>query len=330
MSSSDQELFDNEKTAGRNRSRWPLIWLPALLLVAMAGWFAYKSSNTTRILEQKVAELEESEQLRMDLQREYNEALAELESLRSEYADANQLIDQYKGELEQQRNQISNLLRNKSRLEEAREEIKQLKSTITGYLTEIEQLRQEQEALATANAALRSDNDSLQAALQRQTAENQALIDNRQLLLQEREELSKAVAIGSVIQVKDIAVTGLQLKKSGKAAEKSSARRVNQLKVCFTTLPNEVVKAGTEQFFIRIVNPRGETLAIEDLGTSTLVNRKTGEKVSYTQVKEYDYANKEARLCFVWAPSLTFQPGSYDVEIYNKGYLAGTGAFELK
>ena len=326
----DQEMFDHEKPAAPNRNLLPWIWFPALLLVAVAVWYAYKSSHTTRILAQKVAELEESEQLRMDLQREYNEALAELESLRSEYSEANLLIDQYKTELEQQRNQISNLLRNKRKLEEAREEIKQLKSNITGHLTEIEQLRQEQEALAAANAALQSDNDSLQAALQEKTAENQALSDNRQLLLEEKEELTKAVAIGSVIQVKDIAVTGLQMKKSGKAAEKSSARRVNQLKVCFTTLPNEVVKAGTEQFFIRIVNPRGETLAIEDLGTSTLVNRKTGEKVLYTQVKEYDYANKEARLCFVWAPSLAFQPGTYDVEIYNKGYLAGTGAFELK
>ena len=63
---------------------------------------------------------------------------------------------------------------------------------------------------------------------------------------------------------------------------------------------------------------------------SKIINKKTGEEIRYTQVKEYDYVNDETDLCFDWQPNTPFQKGNYDVEIYNKGHLAGKGNFVLK
>ncbi|RMG80460.1 MAG: hypothetical protein D6714_14605, partial [Bacteroidetes bacterium] len=99
---------------------------------------------------------------------------------------------------------------------------------------------------------------------------------------------------------------------------------------CFKTTVNDVAKAGPEQFYIRIINPVGETMAIEELGSGKMINKSTGEEILYTQVKEYDYANDETQLCFNWMPNVPFQKGRYDVEIYNKGHLAGKGSFLLK
>ena len=61
-------------------------------------------------------------------------------------------------------------------------------------------------------------------------------------------------------------------------------------------------------------------MAIDDLGSGSIMS-KSGENLTYTQVKEYDYANDEADLCFLWNPNSPFSPGSYNVEIYNKGDL---------
>ena len=300
-----------------------------LLLVAVA-WLTYNSISTTRSLEQKIVELEEAEKLRTELENQYNQALSELESMKGDNEQINALIDQQKAELEVQKNQISGLLRDKRQLDAARAEIGNLKAKVAEYVAEIEQLRSQQEMLTEENLVLKEEKDSLHVTLQSRVAENESLYTAKAQLVSEREELSKAVQVGSVIKVKDIVVNGMKLRKSGKTAEKSSAKRVDQLKVCFTTVANDVVQPGTEKFFIRIINPKGETLAIDDLGSGATVDNKTGQEVRYTQVKEYDYANDETQLCFVWKPNMAFQSGNYSVEIYNKGHLAGAGEFELK
>jgi len=308
----------------------PVLITVGLLMLVAVGWLTYNSMSMTRALEQKVAELEEAEKLRSELENQYNQAIAELESLKGDNEQINALIEQQKLELSAQKDQITVLLRDKRQFDNARAEIGNLKAKVAGYIAEIEQLGAEHELLVMENAKLLDEKENLSASLQVKSQENEELSTVKAQLVTEKEELSKAVQVGSVIKVKSVQVTGMKLRKSGKTAEKSNAKRVDQLKVCFTTIANELVNPGTEQFFIRILSPKGETMAIDDLGSGAIVNSKTGEEVRYTQVKEYDYANDETQLCFVWAPSIPFQSGKYDVEIYNKGYLAGNGTFELK
>lgn len=308
----------------------PIAVTIGLLMLVATAWLTYTSISTTRTLEQKISELEEAEKLRLELENQYNQALSELESLKGENEQINALIDQQKAELEAQKNQIASLLRDKKQLDAARAEINNLKIRIAEYIAEIEQLRSQQEMLTEENLKLKDEKDSLQVTLQNKLVENESLFTAKAQLVSEKENLTKAVQAGSVIKVKNIEVTGLKLRKSGKTTEKTNAKRVDQLKVCFTTVANDVVQPGVEKFFIRIINPKGETLAIDDLGSGATVNTKTGEEVRYTQVKEYEYANDETQLCFMWNPNMPFQSGKYNVEIYNKGHLAGTGEFELK
>jgi hypothetical protein len=61
-----------------------------------------------------------------------------------------------------------------------------------------------------------------------------------------------------------------------------------------------------------------------------VIHEKTGEEVRFTQFAETEYANDEQNLCLLWNPDTPFDSGKYAIEIYNKGYLAGTGSFELK
>ena len=91
-----------------------------------------------------------------------------------------------------------------------------------------------------------------------------------------------------------------------------------------------MVQPGLEEFYVRIVNPRGETLAIENLGSGSISLVATGEDIRYTQSAETEYQNDEQDLCLRWNPDIPFQTGRYEVEIYNKGFLAGTSSFELK
>ncbi|MBI1224499.1 MAG: hypothetical protein GC192_04620 [Bacteroidetes bacterium] len=316
--------------AKKSSTPWmPIVIVAGLLLLGVAAWLTYESMSTTRLLEQKVAELEESEKLKAELEGQYNQAISELDALKGDNDQINALIDQQKAELVAQKDQIDVLLRDKKKLDAARREIAGLKSKVAEYIAQVEQLRAEQEQLTQDNQQLRADKDSLSYTLQSKVAENETLSTAKAQLVSEKEELTKSVTAGSVIKVKDIKVTGMKVRKSGKTSEKESAKRVDQLKICFTTIANDVVQPGNEKFYIRVINPKGETLAIDDLGSGTTVD-KNGEEVRFTQVQEYEYANDETQLCFVWKPNSSFQSGKYKVEIYNKGFFAGSDDFELK
>ncbi|GIV30722.1 MAG: hypothetical protein KatS3mg029_0073 [Saprospiraceae bacterium] len=320
-----------EQTPTRKRNgAMPVLIAVGVLMLGAVGWLTYTSVQTTRSLEQKVAELEEAQRLQAELETQYFSALSELDRLKGENAEINTMIDQQKAELEEQRNQISKLLRDKRNLDAARAEIANLKAQIDTYVAEIERLTMEQEQLRQQNEQLTIETSTLSTNLQRTESENQSLKEYQAKLVNEREELAKAVRIGSVVKVKDIKVTGEKLRNNGKAVERRSANRVDQLRVCFTTVENAIVEPGTERFYIRIINPKGETLAIDDLGSGVLEHTATGEPLLYSQVQEHEYTNEETQLCFAWKPGIPLQSGKYEVEIYNKGYLAGKSSFELK
>lgn len=308
----------------------PIIIVAGLILLSGAVYLTYQSMSTTRQLEQRVAELEEAEKLKAELEKQYNQAIAELDALKGDNEQINLLIDQQKAELESQKRQINELLRDRGKLNSARNQIANIRAKVSEYIAQVEQLKAEQEQLTQDNLMLKGATDSLAFTLQGKVAENETLSTAKAQLVSEREALSKSVQVGSVIKVKEINVTGLKLRKSGKTAEKASAKRIDQLKICFTTIANDVVKPGNEKFFVRIINPKGETLAIDDLGSGTTVDSKTGQEVPFTQVKEYEYANDETQLCFAWKPNVALVSGKYKVEIYNKGYFAGSDNFELK
>ena len=74
-----------------------------------------------------------------------------------------------------------------------------------------------------------------------------------------------------------------------KPVSKKYAKSVDRLKVCFTAAANDVAETGLERFFVRIINPVGETMAVENLGSGIMKLAGGSDEVRYTQVKEVDY-----------------------------------------
>ena len=91
-----------------------------------------------------------------------------------------------------------------------------------------------------------------------------------------------------------------------------------------------IVEGGLEKFYVRIIDPTGVTLAVEDLGSGILTTNTSNEEIRYTKVKEIDYNNEATEACMLWEPNTEFQQGKYNIEVFNKGFMAGKGSFELK
>ncbi|MFT4760725.1 MAG: hypothetical protein ACI9XO_003696 [Paraglaciecola sp.] len=320
-----------------NKSFNPILIVAGILMICAIGFLVYSNSSKDRVIDQTVAELEETEALRVELETQFNESISELEDMRTSNDEMNALIDAQKDELEDQRSKIAGLIGNKTKLDAARREMKNMKAQTKEYLVRIEQLQADNELLAATNLQLDNDKTVLNSELEVQRTENQVLNENKAKLVSEKTELSQkndalsaTVNLASVIKVEGIKIDGFKRKDDGKTKRKKAAKSVDEIKVCFNTSENEVAKSGNETFLVRIMSPLGETLYMEDLGSGVSKNLSTDEAFRFSKSVEAEYANTTENVCVRWMPETGFQAGKYQVEIFNKGHLAGTQSFELK
>ena len=339
-SSSPKPGSSGTTPGGPDNSKQRLIAIAAVIIVALLAVNAFLLFNKfkqDRLTSELSTELNETEQLRAELEQQYYEALSELEEKKGQNEELNALIESQKDELTSQKSEIDRLLRSKRDLDKVRQKMQEMTVQVEQYLAEINQLRQENEELVANNSQLSEANQNLRTNLDSQLMENQelssvkaSLVSEKEQLEADRSRLAKKVNLASVIKVTDMDINGLKLKSSGKAVKRRSAKNVDMLEVCFSTTANQVAEAGPEIFYVRIVNPSGETLALEQKGSGVLINNATGEEVRFTQVKEIDYNREVQNYCLEWTPNQPMEEGSYTIEVYNKGHLAGTGMVDLR
>ena len=293
-------------------------------------------NNLVKLNETQETELVEAEKLQTELEKEYYQALSDLEEHKSNNLELNALIDSQKEELKQQKEKISRLITDSKDLRVAKEQLFLLRSKVEQYVTELENLREENTALVQANLNLTESNMELTDSIEEERMFNQELqtekehlSDENQKLQEAREKLEYKVDMASIIEVSGINAEGL-MRRDDKEVSRNKAEKVDVLRLCFETSANEIAGSGVETFHLRILSPQGTTLAEEQMGSGIMVDRKSGEKMRYTQAKIIEYDAKSSQICTRWAPNAPFMPGNYQVEIYNKGFLAGTGSFRLK
>jgi predicted nuclease with TOPRIM domain len=320
-----------------NNSKQRIIAIAAVIIVALLAGNAYllfnKMNQDTKITAQ-ASEIDEQEKLKAELEKQYYESLSELEEMKTNNEDLNKMIEEQQAELKDQKDRVSRLLRDSKNLKSARNEMSNMQSQLDSAIAQINDLKEQNAQLADANNKLAGERDKLQTDITTLGEEFQTtkatLVSEKEELTSKNANLSKTVVRASVINVQGVNVEGLKIKGSGKAKETDRADKVQQLKVCFNTTQNAVAKPGKEQFYVRIINPTGETLAIEEMGSGIMNGSDSKEQIRYTKVKEYDYSNDETQLCFLWEPKVAFEAGTYNVEVYNKGYISGTGKFTFK
>lgn len=308
-----------------------------VLLLGLSAFLGYNNYQKSQLISNQNMEMTELDKVKIELEGEFEEALTDLEAMKGDNEELNALIETQKEELTAQKNKIAKLIRSKKNLKSVRAELETMKVNYQNAMAQITQLQAEKEVLVSENMQLNQAKGEVEAALNQEVANVSNLTSEKAVLVSQKEDLEKVkadlaakVTVASVIKVGDVTVTGWKTKKSGKSVKKKYARNIDHLKICFNTTTNNVVEPGHEMFYVRIINPQGETIAIEDMGSGVFKNSATGDEVRYTQVKELDYNRDQAIYCFNWKQSTAFEKGGYKVEVYNKGYLAGNGTFLLK
>ncbi len=303
--------------------------LLGLSIFLMVG--KYKSGQQ---LEATSLELNEQKQAFAELDTKYNDAVAQLEQQKGLNAQLDEKINQQLQQLEQNKTQIEQMIREKRDYKTA---IGRLESQKQQYLAEIDKLKAEVGILTEKTTQLTAEKETLtssltetQSRLSEESTAKAALISEKTQLETERQALTKKVDIASAVRVKNITVKAVDVRSSGKEKSKSRASKVDKLNICFLTEPNEIVPAGEEIFYLTVIDPTGATLAIESLGSGIAQDKRNEQEFRYTTSATCHYENGETNVCGAWQPGQNFVKGKYEVKIFNKGFLVGTGSFNLK
>jgi len=314
-----------------------------LLLLATNAVLLYNNYQKSNDITKISSELSETEKLRAELVKEHYAALDDLDAMKGENEEMNALIETQKEDLRKQERKVRSLLnsgkKTKAELEDIRAQINQISLQRDQYLSELNKMKEENQILVSQNSQLTEDKNNLTTQVTEERMMKEELATAKAVLTSEKEDLSsrnanltKTVTRASVVEIKDLNVTGYKIRGSGKEVKRKSAKSIDQLKVCFTARPNAVAQDSREDFYVRLVNPQGETLAVESMGSGIMTPMEGGQEMRYTHLKTIDYTSSDDNnACFTWKPTdAKFVSGTYSVEVYNKGYLSGTNTFTLK
>ncbi len=301
-----------------------------ILLLGLVGYLWYNMSKLSTTNQVQQTEMMELQKVQAELDQDYQAALESLEEMRGSNTQLNALIDSQKIELKAQKEKINGLIWNKKELDKARTELKSLNANVAKYLADIQQLKEE-------NKVLSENNTQLTMKIEEEVKAKEEVILAKNTLTAEKENLTKTnTALGSkvdmanAIKINFMEVKGYEIKNDGKLKDKSKAKDIELLRVCFLTETNMVTPAGQKKFFIRILNPQGETIAIEAQGSGVLDNKLDNSQVRYTTSGDITYKNEDTNACIDWTLADKLVKGDYKIEMYNNGFLVGKGQFKLK
>ena len=314
---------------------WAIVAIVGLLLLNGYQWF-----NNTQIksqLQKQQTEMMELERIQAELEQEYQTALESLEELRSNNKELNDLIDSQKRELTAQKEKINGLIWTKRELNKAKEEIANLTKQASTFVAEINKLKEENKFLADNNEKLTQEKQILAESFRKEQELTAELEEARKVLAAEKErlatsneDLSTKVDMANAIKINWLEVKGYEVKDDGKLKGKSKAKDIEMLRTCIRTETNMVTPSGTKEFFVRLINPVGETVHIESNGGGVLINKLDESQVRYTYAGTVEYNNADTEACLDWNLTDRLPKGEYDIELYNNGFLVGHGNFKLK
>lgn len=304
----------NEKKA-TNKKMFIGAIIALLLLNGVTGYllFSEKDQRVT-VTSQKTALEQEFRNLSDTL----DNKSAELEQFRGKTVELDKAITAQQEQIALQKKEIADLLAKgkltKNELAKARQMIAEYESNIAAMTKQVEELTVQNTQLTATNTQLNTDLTTERATTTTLTETNKGL--------------SKKVEVGSLLKIANLDVEAIKRRNNGKEVEVAKAKAAESLKISFETGENKVLDPGNMSLYVRVINPKGETISVADQGSGVIQSATNNESLSYSKKADFEYNQQNKKVVVYWSQNIT-TPGTYKVEVYQNGYVVGQGAVKL-
>lgn len=233
-------------------------------------------------------------------------------------AELDQTITQDQELLSREKKEIASLLhRNKL----SQQELSKAKGMLAMYESSIAEMTKKLGDLTAQNEQLNNLNTDLKQYLEeeRQTSAK---------LYSENKGLAKKVDAGSLLQLAKVDVEAIKTKHNGREVPVKRVKAAEELKISFETGGNKVLDSGTISLYVRIINPKGETIAVADQGSGIIPMAGSVNPLQYTKRADIEWDQKSKKVVLYWSQDIK-DPGTYKVQVYQKGFVVGEGEVTL-
>jgi peptidoglycan hydrolase CwlO-like protein len=242
---------------------------------------------------------------------------AELESKIAEYDIAIADNTALKGELEEERAKIMELLEKIKKSDGSVAELSKYKTQYVKLKREMDNLIAENNVLKANNSKLTKNLDSTNVVLTNAKTANDTLVAKNQ-------NLSKTVEKAQRLSVLNLTTLAVKQKSSGKQINTDKANKADVLKIGFTIAENQVAKTGDRTYYVQVIDSKNNVLGekkTETFGTTYL---------PYSFQKTIKYENKTVQVQEDLSVK-NISSGTYFVNVFDKkGELVSKSNFQLK
>ena len=209
-------------------------------------------------------------------------------------------------------NQLMEQLKNERRLNYAKirayeKEVGTLRTVMQGYIRQIDSLNNINQQLTKENISYKKEISTAQ--LRAEMAEERA------------EELNNKVRVGAVIRARSITMQAL----NNRGKEVTRVKNAQRLYLDFALAANELAEPGNKAIYACVTSPEGYLIANNNASTFTF----EGEQKVYSAMREVDYECADLPVG-IYVDGSGFTPGTYHIELYIEGRLAGTAEVAMR
>lgn len=290
------------------------IYALLLVIVALIGAVAYLYITKNKTEMQLVSMQDE----KVNMQKELSQMEGELTESNN---SVNKLTDDLKVKDTELRAKIEELKAalkrgdlTLSKLQNARNEIDQLRYYIKKYQGEIIELKSQNEMLTNENTGLKITVDEEKAKSNELTTQNV--------------RLSNKVAVAAMLKTYDIDANGVRYKASGEEMSASRAKNTEKVKVTFKIAENTITDVGEKTIYLRVINPLGGQEVVTDENSSNF--RGDGQDLQYTAKTTINFINQKDQVYSIyWNKGSVYEKGTYKILLYADGLSIGSANLKL-
>ncbi|MFN8310111.1 MAG: hypothetical protein U0T73_09120 [Chitinophagales bacterium] len=295
-----------------------LIGVIAVLLV-LNGVTLYLLVNRSEEKAMVITEKTALKQTYDTLESQYNaitdsldNASLQIGSLKGKNADLDKIIAEKQAMIDSAKSQLaqaysSNTLTVEG-LNKARRMITQYEVSINGLQKKVDEYAQKNQQLTEEKAQLFTDLNCEKETTQ---------------------QLTDKITEASYLSLPAISVEAIRRKNNGTEAVVSKAKHAESLKISFEIGANKALDPGSFPLYVRIINPRGETITVDEQGSGVIPGTETASKpIKFTKKTNITWNQKSKKVVVYWTRYIN-APGNYRVEIYQGQRMVGKGAVLL-
>ncbi|MBS1593626.1 MAG: hypothetical protein JST90_04845 [Bacteroidetes bacterium] len=309
-------MEDNKQGAGGSKKIYIAI---IILLLLINGGAIYKLWDENRKREDQKTVIEQKDTELKSLNQQFETAKQDLESMKGKNSELDSIVNNRQAQIEKIQGELA-AAQKRGNLSAG--ELKKYKDMVAQVQAQNAELQKKIEELTAQNQELNAKNLDLTKNLDAEKTTTATLTD-------QNKGLSKKVELGSLLHLQNLKVEGEKKKKNGKEVAKTSAKSIDLLKISFATGDNKVLEKGNLSLYVRVINPKGETISVADQGSGTLKLADGGTDMQYSKKVDLDWDQTSKNVAIDWTENIK-TAGTYKVEVYQAGYLIGQSSVTLK